>query len=142
MIRSLLVLALLGSLAGSADADQAPAGIDVRVADRVEVVQGATSPLEITIAVDRGLTVSKDASVIVDLAPPTGVHLKKKRLGRADAVDPGADAPRYAIAVRGDASGEHTLKLRIRLWLCGGRVCKPVDVRRTATVIVTLPATP
>ncbi len=139
MIRRLLVLVLL---AGPAHADTAPAGIDVRVADRVEIAHGATSPLEISIAVDRGLTVSKDAAVIVDLAPPTGVHLKKKRLGRADAVDPGADAPRYAIPLRGDAAGEHTLKLRIRLWLCGGRVCKPVDVRRTATVIVTPPATP
>ncbi len=139
MTRALaLALALVSGFANApvwADGSPPP-GIDVRVAPRLEVTQGQTSPLEITLAVDRGLTVSKDAAVIVDLVPPAGVHLKKRRLGRAEAVDPGADAPRYAVAVRGDAAGEYLLPVRIRLWLCGGKVCRPVDVRREATVVV------
>ena len=135
-------LAIACVIAMAAVAEAETPGIDVRVAARVEVVQGETAPLAITFAVDRGLVVSKDAAVIVDLAPPAGVHLKKRRLGRAEAVDPGADAPRYAVPVRGDTVGEHTLPVRVRLWLCGGKVCRPVDVRQTATVVVVAPPPP
>lgn len=112
-------------------------GWDVRIADRVDVAAGATAPLAISIAVDRGLTVSKDAAVIIDLAPDAGVGVKKRRLGRGDAVDPEADAPRFAVPLRGEAPGEHAVRLRVRFWLCGARSCVPIDVRRSATVSVT-----
>jgi hypothetical protein len=111
-------------------------GCDVRVAERVELAVGATAPLTIAIAVDRGLTVSKDAAVIVDLAPEAGVTVKKRRLGRGDAVDPEADAPRFAVGLRGDAPGDHVVRLHIRFWLCGTRSCRPIDVRRIATIAV------
>ncbi len=128
-------LALLLLVAAPASAQREP-GWDVRVADRVEVAAGATVPLTIALAVDRGLTVSKDAAVIVDLAPDPGIFVKKKRLGRGDAVDPEADAPRFAINVRGDAPGDHVVRIRVRFWLCSTRTCRPIDVRRTATVVV------
>ena len=116
-------------------------GWDVRVAERVDVAVGGSAPLTIAIAVDRGLAVSKDAAVIVDLEPDAGVALKKRRLGRRDAVDPEADAPRFAVPVRGESAGEHGLRLRIRFWLCSARICRPIDVRRAATVAVA-PETP
>lgn len=134
-----------GRLAGwlaAAIAVSAPAaaqrdpGWDVRIGDRVEVAAGATAPLTIAIAVDRGLTVSRDAPVILDLALDDGISVKKRRLGRGDAVDPEADAPRFAVGVRGDAPGDHAVRLRLRFWLCGGRTCRPIDVRRAATVTV------
>lgn len=106
------------------------------MAERVEVVAGATAPLTIALAVDRGLTVSKDAAVIVDLAPDAGLTVKKKRLGRGDAVDPEADAPRFAVNVRGDTPGDHAVRLHVRFWLCGTRSCRPIDVRRVATITV------
>jgi len=120
-----------------AEAQRVP-GWEVRVADRIEVPAGTQGAIPISIAVDRGLTVSKDATVIVDLAADPGVVLRRKRLGRADAVDPEADAPRFAAPVRADAQaeGDHTLKIRVRFWLCGTRSCKPIDVRRTAVVAV------
>jgi len=111
-------------------------GWEVRVAERVELVAGATAPLTIALAVDRGLTVSKDAAVIIDLDPDPGVTVKKRRLGRGDAVDPEADAPRFAVAVRGDTPGAHQVQLHVRFWVCGTRSCRPVDVRRVATVAV------
>ena len=132
------LLALL--LATGADAQRQP-GWEVRVPDKVELATGASGTVALSIAVDRGLTVSKDADVIVDVVTEQGVTVRKKRLGRRDAVDPEADAPRFAIPVRADADGEHPVKLRVRFWLCGGKVCKPIDVRRTATVAVTAPAT-
>lgn len=118
-----------------AEAQREP-GWDLRVAERVELTVGASAALPIAIAVDRGLTVSKDAAVIVDLAPEAGVTLKKRRLGRGDAVDPEADAPRFVVGVRGDAAGEHLVRLHVRFWLCGTRSCRPIDVRRVATIAV------
>jgi hypothetical protein len=128
-----VALALLVSTL--ADAQREP-GWDLRVADRVEVTAGQAAPLTIAIAVDRGLTVSKDAAVIVDLAPDAGLTVKKKRLGRGDAVDPDADAPRFAINLRGDTPGDHVVRLHVRFWLCGTRSCRPIDVRRIVTVAV------
>jgi hypothetical protein len=115
---------------------QRDAGWDVRVAERIEVALGQVAPLAIAVAVDRGLTVGRDAAVIVDLAPDEGVTVKKRRLGRGDAVDPEADAPRFAAPVRGDAAGEHAVRLHVRFWLCRSRTCRPIDVRRVATVVV------
>ena len=110
-------------------------GWEVRVPDRVELVLGQSGVLPIAIAVDRGLTISRDAPVIVDLAG-AGLGIKKTRLGRADAVDPGADAPRFAVPLRPPAAGDFAVKIRIKLWLCGGRTCRPLDVRREARIVV------
>lgn len=139
MKRSVL-LALVVLVVG-AEAQGQP-GWEIRVGDKVVLAPGAAGTIPVSIAVDRGLTVSRDAPVILDLAPEPGLTFRKRRLGRTDAVDPEADAPRFAVAVRGDAEGEHTVKLRIRFWLCGGKSCKPIDVRKTAVVSVTAPAAP
>jgi len=130
-----LVSTVLALLAWPAKAQREP-GWDLRISERIEVAAGATAPLTIALAVDRGLVVSKDAAVIIDLAPETGIAVRKKRLGRGDAVDPEADAPRFAVPVRADAAGDHVMRLRVRFWLCGTRSCRPIDVRRTATVAV------
>ena len=133
------LLALL--VATGAEAQRQP-GWEVRVPDRIEVAAGASGTVAVSIAVDRGLTVSRDADVILDVVPEPGVTVRKKRLGRRDAVDPEADAPRFAIPVKADADGEHAVKLRVRFWVCGGKVCRPIDVRRTATITVAAPAAP
>jgi hypothetical protein len=126
--RALLVLLLI--------AQTAPAqGWEVRIPDKVEVTLGEAATLPIAIAVDRGLVISKDAPVIVDVTA-TGVTAKKPRLGRPDAVDPEADAPRWAVPLKTTAAGEHVVKIRLRMWLCGGRSCRPLDVKRQATIVV------
>lgn len=131
-MRSLL---LVVALVAPASAQRAP-GWELKVPERIQVAVGATTTLPIAIAIDRGLTVSKDAPVIVTLQADVGVAIKKRRLGRADAVDPEADAPRFAIPVRGDTAGERVVKLHVKLWLCGGKVCKPLEIRRQSTVVV------
>lgn len=141
-MRAVAALALgLAALAAAPAHAQQP-GWELRIPERLEVAAGSTAALAITVAVDRGLTVSKDGPVIVDLAPAPGVTLKKRRLGRADAVDPEADAPRFAAQVRGDTAGEVVVKIHVKLWLCGGKVCRPVDVRRQTTVVVTAAPAP
>jgi hypothetical protein len=112
-------------------------GWELHVPERVELAAGATGTLAVDVALDRGQTISKDAALVLDLAPDGGVSLRHRRLGRGDAVDPDADAPRFAIPLRGEAAGEFTLKLHLRFWLCGTKVCKPIDARRTVAVSVT-----
>lgn len=135
-------LALLALVLGTGAEAQRQPGWEIRVGDRVTLAPGASGSIPVSIAVDRGLTVSRDAQVILDVAPEPGLTFRRRRLGRTDAVDPEADAPRFAVAVRGDAEGEHTVKLRIRFWLCGGKSCKPIDVRKTCVVAVASAATP
>ena len=136
-------LVLLAALALTARAEaQRQPGWEVRVPERIEVAPGASGSIAISIAVDRGLTVSKDAAVIVDLVAPAGIALRKRRLGRGEAVDPEADAPRFAVPVRATDAGDHTVKIRVRFWVCGARSCKPVDVRRSAIVTVAAPPPP
>ena len=111
---------------------------ELKIPERVELTAGTSGTLPITLAVDRGLAISKDGGIVVDLAPEGGsVSVKKRRLSRADAVDPDADAPRFAVPLRADAAGDFALHVRLRFWVCGKKVCKPVDVRRNVTVAVT-----
>ena len=129
-MRALLVLMLLATAAHAQ-------GWDVRIPEKIEVVLGEPGTLPIAIAVDRGFVISKDAPVILDVMVGSGVSTRKPRLGRPDAVDPEADAPRFAVPLKTVAAGEHVVKIRLRMWLCGGRSCRPLDVKRQATVVVT-----
>ena len=135
---------VVGAISISGSAHAQPATWEIKVPDKVEAAQGATVQVPITIAVDRGFSVSKDGPVLIDLAPDPGLTIKKRRLGRPEAVDPEADVPRFVVPVRADVTGDHLVKVRIRLWLCGGKVCRPLDVKRQTTVVVTTPtpATP
>jgi hypothetical protein len=138
-LRYLLVAAVI---LASAPAEAQRSDWEVRVAERIELAPGGQGNLPISIAVDRGRTVSKDAAVIVDLAPPQGVVVKRRRLGRGDAVDPEADAPRFAVPVRAEVVGEHVVRVRVRFWVCQAKTCRPIDVRRTATIAIVPPVEP
>ncbi|HLL23637.1 MAG TPA: hypothetical protein VK427_15975 [Kofleriaceae bacterium] len=134
MVRPLLALLWFATPASA----QRDVGWEVRVPEKVELVVGEAATLPIAIAVDRGLAISKEALVILDVMA-TGVTTRKPRLGRADAVDPEADAPRFAVPLKAPTVGEHVVKIRLRMWLCGTRSCRPLDVRRQATIVVSAP---
>ncbi len=112
-------------------------GWHLNVPERLEVAAGASASLPIAISVDRGLSISKDAGVIIDLAPEGSVSVKRRRLARTDAVDPDADEPRFAVPVHADAAGDFALKLRVRFWVCAQKTCKPVDARRSVAIAAT-----
>ena len=112
---------------------------DIKIPERVEMTTTAGGTLPINIVVDRGMSLSKDASIVIDLAPEPGVTGTRRRLGRTDAVDPEADAPRFAVPLRADNPGDFAMRVRLRFWLCGQKVCRPVDAKRTVTVAVTNP---
>ncbi len=137
--RALPILAI--AFAARAEAQPEP-GWELHVPERIELAPGGTGTLSISIAVDRGQTISKDGGIVLDLAPEAGVSVKRRRLGRPDAVDPDADAPRFAIPLRAEASGDFTIKLHARFWLCGTKMCHPIDARRSVTVSITAPPQP
>lgn len=112
------------------------AGARVEVPERVELVAGAGGTLPIAIVVDHGMTVSRDAGVIVDLAGDSAIAIKRRRLGRTDAVDPAADAPRFAVPLRSETAGDYGVRVRLRFWVCGQKVCKPIEARRNIAVAV------
>src|SRR5262249_31094253 len=95
--------------------------------------------LPITITIDRGLSISKDAALTIDLAPEGNLSLKRRRLGRSDAVDPDADAPRFAVPLRAEVAGDYVLKVKIRFWLCGSKACRPTEAKRSFTVAAHTP---
>jgi hypothetical protein len=135
--------ALLAVVLVVARADaQRDTGWELRIPERVELVAGASGTLPINVTIDRGRTISKDAGITIDLAPEGGVTVKKRRLGRGDAVDPEADAPRFAVPVRAEAAGDFTVKVHVRFWLCGTKVCRPIEARRTVAIAVASPAPP
>jgi hypothetical protein len=135
---ALFVLALV---ALRADA-QGSAGWSLQVPERIELAAGATGTLPIAISVERGQTISKDGGIVLDLAPEAGVSLKRRRLGRADAVDPDDEAPHFAVPLRAEATGDFTIKLHLRFWLCGTKVCRPIDARRAVTISIAAAAPP
>lgn len=110
---------------------------EIKIPERVEMTTTAGGTLPISIVVDRRTSLSKDASIVIDLAPEPGVTVKRRRLGRTDAVDPDADAPRFAVPLRADNAGDFAMRIRLRFWVCGQKVCRPVDAKRTVTVAVT-----
>jgi hypothetical protein len=132
-----VLVALAVAIAQPAAAQPAP-GYEISTPDRLELVAGAPGALKVSIAVDRGLTISRDAALILDLTPDPGdaMTIKKRRLGRGDAVDPEAESPRFAVDVRADTAGDATVGVRVRFWLCTTRACRPVDVRRKVAVTV------
>jgi hypothetical protein len=110
---------------------------ELKVPEKIELVAGASGTLPVAVVIDRGLTISKDAALVLDLAPDAGVTVRRKRLGRGDAVDPDADAPRFAIPLHAAAPGDYALKLHLRFWLCAKQTCRPIDARRSVAVAVT-----
>ena len=135
----LIAAATMFATRGDAQRD---AGWELRIPERIELAPGASGTLPITITLDRGRTISKDAGITIDLAPEGGVQIKRRRLARTDAVDPEADAPRFAVPVRADAVGDFAVKIHVRFWLCGTKVCRPIEARRSVTVAVSTPAPP
>jgi len=112
---------------------------ELRVPERIELVAGAGGALPIAIVVERGQSVSKDAGIILDLAPDSAIAVKKRRLGRTDAVDPDAGAPRFSVALRADTAGDYSVRLRVRFWVCGQKACRPAEARRNVAISVTSP---
>ena len=128
-------LALIVLVSARVAAAQEPTTYKLDVPEHLDFAVGDGS-LPVAIQIERGQNISKDAGLTLDIAPDAGIVVKRRRLARSDAIDPDEDSPRFAIPLHGDAAGDFTLKLHLRFWLCGTKVCRPIDARRTVTIRV------
>jgi hypothetical protein len=123
------------ALAAATPAAAAP-GIELRAPDEVAAVAGAPVVVSLTVVPPAGRTVSSDGPVLVELALPDGLSATRRRYARRDAADPAADAPRFELKLRAVTAGEHAVRVAVRAWLCGKKVCRPVRAERVVVVTV------
>lgn len=140
MSRYLLLLVAI-AVAVRANAQAGP-GWDLQVPSHIEVPTGSAATLPIAIIVESGKTVSKDADITLDLAPEPGISIKRRRLRRADSIDPNGESPRFAVPFTAARPGDYAVKVHIQFWVCGTKICRPIDARRTVAVSVTTPSRP
>lgn len=133
--RYLLILIAIFAEA-SADATSEP-GWDLQVPAHVEVTAGTTGTLPIGIVVGPGKTISRDADITLDVSPEPGIAIKRRRLRRGDSIDPNGESPRFAIPFSAPRPGDYAIKVHMQFWVCGTKICRPIDARRTVVVSAT-----
>lgn len=116
----------------------------VSVLAPAKVAAGQVASVSVTITPAAGETISRDGPVIVDVRvdKDSGVSLAQRRYWREDAADPQAGAPRFDVRVRGERPGTWPVTVRVRLWVCAGDICTPVDENRRVDVTVTAAPAP
>ena len=133
----LLGFILLGALAASAANETSSAFADEvegKVAYRAVIPEAAIAEVgnveEISIALvpADGFHIDPNGPMRIDLslAQDSAVRIKKRNLRRRDAVDAGSEAPRFVVPMIGDRTGQETLTVSFRFWLCRTRICRPV----------------
>jgi hypothetical protein len=133
-------LASLAVLLATPAAAAPDPGVELRAPDEVAAVAGQPVVVSLTLVPATGKSVSTDGPVLVELTLPDGLTASRRRYARRDAADPAAEAPRFELKLRAVAPGEHALRVAVRLWLCGKKVCRPVHAER-AVVVRVAPAT-
>jgi hypothetical protein len=136
MPRSLIVALALAAAAPALAVDGASAASTYRI-----VTDGSTGSLRVgekgrvVVAVDpleKGIHVNREFPLKYKVEPSAGLRVDKTELKRADAVDPGADNPRFEIPVSAGASGRQQVVVQMRFAICSDSWCVPQT--RTVTV--------
>ncbi len=99
----------------------------LKVGEKGRVVV-AVEPLE------KGIHVNREFPLKYKVEPSAGLKVDKVEWKRADAVDPGADNPRFDIPVSATAKGAQQVAVQMRFAICSDAWCVPQT--RTVTVPV------
>ena len=94
----------------------------------------------VTLAAGRRIDAEAPLSIRLSATPGAGLVLPRHRYALGDAADPRAEAPRFDLALEGQAAGSYTLRVEARFWLCAARSCRAV--RDTVEIPVTVAAPP
>jgi hypothetical protein len=122
----------------AARADDEGRGFRLRVARSVDIEVGSERAVSLTILPKSGYVISRDGPVSLRSQPPPGLQLRRRHLRRKDAVDPGAEAPRFELRVRAKETGSFRLPVRVRFYVCRKKACRPIE--RKLEIGVTVPA--
>jgi hypothetical protein len=99
----------------------------LRVGEKGKVVV-VVEPLE------KGIHVNRDFPLKYKVEPTAGLVVEKNEWKRGDAVDPGAENPRFEIPVVGVSKGAQQVVVRMRFAICSDAWCVP----QTKTVTVAI----
>ena len=99
----------------------------LRVGEKGKVVV-VVEPLE------KGIHVNRDFPLKYKVEPTAGLKVEKNEWKRGDAVDPGAENPRFEIPVVGVAKGAQQVAVLMRFAICSDSWCVPQT--RTVTVAI------
>jgi hypothetical protein len=97
----------------------------LKVGEKGKVVV-AVEPLE------KGIHVNREFPLKYRVEPSAGLRVEKAELKRADAVDPGAENPRFEIPVVAGARGAQQVVVQMRFAICSDAWCVPQT--RTVTL--------
>jgi hypothetical protein len=86
----------------------------------------AVEPLE------KGIHVNREFPLKYKVEPSAGLSVARSELKRGDAVDPGAENPRFEIPVTAGAKGHQQVVVQMRFAICSDSWCVPQS--KTVTV--------
>jgi hypothetical protein len=139
---SRIAIALAAVALGAAAPARAAGGADAASTYRV-VTDGSTVVLKrgekgkVVVAVvplEKGVHVNREFPLKYKLSASAGLALAKAELVRADAVDPGAENPRFEVPVSATAAGAQQVTIQMRFAICSETWCVPQQ--KTVTVAV------
>ncbi len=76
--------------------------------------------------------VNAQAPLQIRLEAPAGLKLGKEKLGHADAVQVGAEAPRFEVPFTAVAAGKHEAKAQLDFFICSDAWC----VKQARTIAI------
>src|SRR5690349_1046314 len=96
VLTAAVVLGALAASAGPARAAEAVPRYDIETGDSTtQLKQGAAGKLVLVLRAKEGWHVDPRTPLKIDLSAPEGLKLEKTKLGKKDAVVPGAESPRF-----------------------------------------------
>ena len=120
-----LASTLLLALAAGAPADPDPAkgyAIDTSGSTR-SLRTGEQGKLAFELQARNGWHVDPRTPLKIDLSAPAGLELASTRLGKKDAVVPGAESPRFEAPFTARAAGTHEARARLDFFVCSADAC-------------------
>ncbi|HET8724389.1 MAG TPA: hypothetical protein VFM53_09340 [Anaeromyxobacteraceae bacterium] len=136
MFRTTLAVLLL-----AAAAPALAAGVPDPATTYKVVTDGSSRTLEVgkkgkvvvdVVPLEKGIHVNREFPLKYKVEPSAGLRVDKVEWKRTDAVDPGADNPRFEIPVTAAAKGGQSVTVQMRFAICSDAWCVPQT--RTVTV--------
>lgn len=141
MVRALSVLGFAAALTlRVASASAEPVRTEIEAPTAVLALETARVSLSLVPTDEHFISRTAPLSVSVRVEPADGLVPTTRRLMRKDAADPSSRAPRFDVVLRATKPGNYRLSLEVRLWVCRGKVCRPMALEPELELSVTEPA--
>lgn len=136
MVRTTLAVLLLAVAAPASGAGAPDPASTYKV-----VTDGSSRTLEVgkkgkvvvdVVPLEKGIHVNREFPLKYKVEPSPGLRVDKVEWKRTDAVDPGAENPRFEIPVTAAAKGGQSVTVQMRFAICSDAWCVPQT--RTVTV--------